>query len=106
MHMHSLNAAVPRTVLLTMAMLCAPVALADAEYNPVARQPVSQRSTVPAPTRLSVIVKLRSEAAGATVAKLSNGVDRTAALAKRTGLALSLRREISARIVASSVGSW
>ena len=101
MHMHSLNATVPKTVLLSLAMLGAPLALADTEYNPVTRQQASQVLAPPAST-LSVIVKLRSEAAGVT-AKLSNGVDRTAALAKRTGLALSLRREISDRLVASSV---
>src|SRR5688572_19098387 len=103
MHMHSLNAAVARTVLLTISMLCAPVALADAEFNPVARQPVSQLSTALPAASLSVIVKLRNEAVGATVAKLASGVDRAAALAKRTGLKLSLKREISERMLASSV---
>jgi serine protease len=100
MHSHSLHATVPRTVLLTMAMLCAPMALADTEYNPVAHPP--QLSTAQPAARLSVIVKLRDEAAGVT-AKLTNGVDRTAALAKRTGLALELKREISSRMLASTV---
>ena len=94
MHSHSL--------LLTMAMLCAPVALADTEYNPVARQPVAQLSTAQPAARLSVIVKLRNETTGVT-SKLTNGVDHTAALAKRTGLALELKREISSRMLASTV---
>ena len=46
-------------------------------------------------SKLAVIVKLRGDGAGAAIAKLANGADRTAALAKRTGLALSLKREIS-----------
>ncbi len=94
MHMHSLKAAVLSTVLLTM---CA-AAFADTEYNPVAREPVQ----VP-DASLAVIVKLRSEGAGAAMAKLTNGVDRTAALAKRTGLALQFRREISERMLAGKI---
>ncbi len=49
-----------------------------------------------------VIVKLRKDGAGAAIAKLSNGTDRTAALAKRTGLALGLKREISESMLAST----
>ncbi len=98
MHMLSLKAA-----LLTAAMLCASHAQAESEHNPVARQPaapVSQASY----SSISVIVKLRAEGAGGTIAKLSNGTDRSAALAKRTGLTLTLRREISDSMFASTVG--
>jgi serine protease len=101
MHTHSRNAAVATTVLLTMATLCGP-ARADGEYNPVARPPDAQ-SAPQLPTSLGVIVKLREETTSSAAGKLANGVDRTVALAKRTGLALTLRREISARLVASSV---
>jgi len=50
-----------------------------------------------------VIVKLRSDGAGAAMAKLSNGTSRTEALAKRTGLALQFRREISDRMMAGNI---
>src|SRR6187551_1353276 len=96
MHSHSFRATVFRTVMLTM---CAPLALAATEYNPVARQPVASVATA----KLSVIVKLRSDGVGAALAKLSNGVTRAEALAKRTGLALQFRREISDRMMAGNI---
>jgi serine protease len=101
--MHSFKAAVSLTVLLTTALLCAPVAQAESEFNPVTRQPVAPASQA-SPTSISVIVKLRDDGAGAAISKLSNGSDRSAALAKRTGLALSLRREISNSMFAGKVG--
>ena len=99
MHMHSSKPAVFATVMLTMALLHAPAALAAAEHNPVAREP---RASAP-DTNVAVIVKLRKDGAGAAMAKLANGADRTAALAKRTGLTLGLRREISDTMLASTV---
>jgi serine protease len=97
--MHSLRAKVLRTVLLTTFVLCAGIALADTEHNPVAREP---RSTSATPT-LAVIVKLRRDGAGAAISKLTNGSVRSAELAKRTGLALAFKREISDRLLASSI---
>ena len=96
MHFHSLKSTVLSAVMLTM---CAHLALAATEYNPVARQPVAQAAA----DNLSVIVKLRSDGAGAAMAKLSNGATRTAALAKRTGLTLQFRREISERMLAGNI---
>ena len=96
MHLHSLRATVLRAVMLTMS---APLAQAATEYNPVARQPVANVAAA----NLSVIVKLRSDGAGAAMAKLSNGTSRTEALAKRTGLALQFRREISDRMMAGNI---
>jgi serine protease len=89
-------------ILLTIAAWSAPSALADGEHNPVAREPRAPAGMADA-TSLSVIVKLRVDVAGAAVAKLANGTDRAAALAKRTGVALSLRREISETLLASNV---
>ena len=75
-------------VLLLVALAQAPVATADSEHNPVARETRVQET----PANLGVIVKLRKDGAGAVIAKLGNGSDRTAALAKRNGLALVLKR--------------
>ena len=69
------------------------------EFNPVAREP----RQAPSAETLGVIVKLRGNAAGAAIMKLSAGADRTAALAKRTGLAMSLKREISDALLASTI---
>ncbi len=85
-------------VLLSIAIVQSPTALADSEYNPVAREIRNAQATT-----LGVIVKLRKDGAGATIAKLATGTERTAALAKRTGLALALRREISDVMLASTV---
>jgi len=85
--------------LLSIALAQSTAVLADNEFNPVAREP---RSTE-APGTLAVIVKLRADGAGAAMAKLSSGTDRAAALAKRTGLPMQLRREISDRMLAGSV---
>jgi serine protease len=69
------------------------------EYNPVSHEP----RAASAATTLDVIVKLRSDGAGAAIAKLATGADRTTALARRTGLKLSLKREISDSMLASSI---
>ena len=75
-----------------------PLTAGATEHNPVAREPL-QTDTI----RLDVIIKLRKNAAGAGLAKLSNGTDRAAALASRTGLKLTLKREISDSMLASSI---
>ena len=95
MHQQSLMA----SLLLSFALLQSPAALADDEHNPVAHEPRMRESTA----NLGVIVKLRKDGAGAAIAKLGNGADRTAELARRTGLALGLRREISDFMLASTV---
>jgi serine protease len=94
--MNSLTSA----VLLSIAMLCARAAYADPEHNPVAREPRGHGAFA---STLPVIVKLRQDGAGAAIAKLSGGNDRMTALAKRTGLGLSLKREISDRLLASTI---
>lgn len=71
------------------------------EYNPVAHEPRS--AAAPEARTLSVIVKLRKTGAGASLMKLSTGADRVTALAKRTGLAMSLRREISDAMLANTI---
>ena len=76
-----------------------PAVLLAAEHNPVAREP-----RMPAARhQLDVIVKLRPEASSASNQKASTVSDRGAALARRTGLAVLLKREVSASLLASSV---
>jgi serine protease len=95
MAQHSLIA----TVLLSIALVRSVAALAATEHNPVAHE-TRQRE---ASANLAVIVKLRKDGAGAAISKLSNGTERAAALAKRTGLVLGLKREISDSMLASTV---
>jgi serine protease len=71
----------------------------DTEFNPVAREPRAAAAAVPA----GVILKLRGDGAGALLAKLATGPDRTEAIAKRTGLRMTLRREISDTLLATTV---
>src|SRR5215216_1448998 len=82
-----------------IALLCAGTALADSEHNPVAREPRAAMAT----RTLPVIVKLKSDGSGAAIAKLSNGGARATELSKRTGLTLAFKREISERLLASSI---
>lgn len=72
---------------------------AAAEYNPVAHEPPQAVSS----QSLGVIVRLRKNSEGAALMKLSSGTDRVAALAKRTGLGLNLRREISDQMLANAI---
>jgi serine protease len=72
---------------------------ADTEFNPVAREPANSQTTA----SVGVIFKLRPDGAGASISKLSTGSDRTRAIAKRTGLGMSLRREISEQLIATTV---
>ena len=74
--------------LLSLIAVMSAIPVTAEEYNPVPRQPRSADST----QTLAVIVKLRKNAAGATLTKMG-GSDRVAALSKRTGLALSLKRQ-------------
>lgn len=76
-----------------------PGAMSAEEFNPVAHEPPQAEAT----QSLDVIVKLRKQDAGGSLTKLSGGTERVAALAKRTGLAMSLRREISALMLANTL---
>jgi serine protease len=67
-----------------------------AEFNPVAREPRLASSS----TSLGVIVQLRRDGAAAP---LSTGRERVAALGKRAGLSMTLRREISDAMLAGTV---
>lgn len=70
---------------------------ADREYNPVAHEPRAARAEV----ELAVIVKFR--ATGDATRKLSTGAERATALAKRTGLDLGHKRDISDEMIAARV---
>jgi serine protease len=70
-----------------------------AEYNPVSRQPSPQ----PEAASLQVIVKLRPDGGSTGAQKLTSSTDRSAALARRTGLALKLRRDISEQLIATQI---
>ena len=96
MHQQSLMA----SILLTIAIAQMPGALAASEHNPVAHEPRGRETPA---NNLGVIVKLRKDGAGAAISKLADGTDRAAALAKRTGLALGLKREISGSMLAGTV---
>jgi serine protease len=100
--MNSPKTEVSPIAFLILAMLCTSLAHGATEYNPVNREPRTSRPA-DADQQLSVIVKLRQDAAGAAVTKLGNGTDRMAALAKRSGLSLGLKREISDRLLAGTI---
>jgi serine protease len=72
---------------------------AETEFNPVAREP--RHAT--AHDTAGVIFKLRGGPAGASLMKLSTGTERIEALSKRTGLDMSLKREISGSLLATTV---
>jgi serine protease len=74
---------------------------ADTEHNPVARQP--RVSSVIPGGGLAVILKVRSGVPGGASGKIAHATDEVAALAKRTGLSLSVRRQISDSMIASTV---
>jgi serine protease len=76
-------------------------AMAHAEHNPVAHPP--QSSTVAADRSLPVIIRVREAGLGGAMRKSTNAADRLAALSKRTGVALSLRREISGALIAGTI---
>lgn len=78
-----------------LAALCAPPALAATEFNPVTHQPDSRKS-------VGLIVKLRSVSSGTATQKLSSMTERSAAVAKRTGVGIALRHEIGPSLLATS----
>ena len=84
--------------LLLLGILQSLPAVAAGEHNPVAHE-----TRIRETANLGLIVKLRKDVAGAAIAKLATGTDRAAALAKRTGLALGLRREISDLMLAGTI---
>src|SRR5512147_2099068 len=86
--------------LLAAAALQAVIAARAAEVNPVAHEP----RTRPETASLDVLIKLRPEISGGAAQKLSSPVSaRSEALARRTGLAVQLKREISDRLVATHI---
>ena len=98
MHMPSRIAGPLLSLILPLMAVISTVPAAAAEYNPVAREPRSTDST----PSLAVIVKLRKNATGAALMKMG-GAGRTSALSKRTGLSLTLKREISDSMQANLV---
>jgi serine protease len=87
--------------LLFAAALSATATTQATEFNPVAHSP----GVTTDDADLGVIVKLRSDTSSAAAQKLSSSVDRGAALAKRTGVALEFRREISGRMMSMNLAS-
>ena len=87
-----------RVAFFTVLAVSAVSSAADTEFNPVAREPRQAANET-----TGVIFKLRGDGAGASIAKLSGGGDRVQAVAKRTGLAMTLKREISTTLLASTV---
>ncbi|HTU66200.1 MAG TPA: S8 family serine peptidase [Steroidobacteraceae bacterium] len=71
----------------------------SAEFNPVMQEPHVAESLGTA----DVIFKLKANGDGAAIAKLATGSDRVAAIAKRSRLGMSLRREISTSLLAGTV---
>jgi serine protease len=85
---------------LAVAVLQAVIAAHAAESNPVSHAP----RTPPGIASLDVLVKLRPDVASGLVQKLATqNSSRSVALAKRTGLAVQLRREISDRLMATHI---
>jgi serine protease len=96
MLMHSTRLA----VLMILVALGAPSVVVGAEYNPVAHPPRTEAMEAVA----GVIVKLRAAPSGTTTQKLNSMADRGARLAKRTGLAIEMRREIGPSTFATRIG--
>ena len=84
---------------LAVAALQAAIAAQAAESNPVVRQP----HTSVGAASLDVLIKLRPELFNGGVQKLGNQASRSEALARRTGLTVQLRRQISDRLVATHI---
>jgi serine protease len=86
---------------LAVAVLQAAIVAHSAEFNPVAREP----RTPPQAASLDVLIKLRAESSSG-VRKLSSPStmsDRSVALARRTGLTVELKREISDQLMATRI---
>ena len=85
--------------LLAAAALQATITVQGAESNPVAHE-----SRAPADAAsLDVLIKLRPDASAGAVQKLGQQASRSEALARRTGLAVQVTREISDRLLATHV---
>lgn len=84
---------------LAATVLQAAIVANAAEFNPVAHEAHATAQTA----SLDVLIKLRPEVATGGVQKLGNPSSRSQALARRSGLALQLKREISDRLVASHI---
>jgi len=69
------------------------------EFNSVRHEPAAQDSTA----SLDLIIKLRGETQAAGISKASTVTDRSTSLAKRTGIAIQLKRRISDTMLASHV---
>jgi len=91
-----------RIAILAIVLALQTVATAAPEHNPVVREPRTESGAADG-GKLAVIVKLRPNAAGARIAKLSNGSDRAAALSSRTGLKLAINREIHDSMLATGI---
>jgi serine protease len=77
-----------------------PILGASQEHNPVAREP--RLAAVSTAARAHVIVKLRLDVQRGTLSKQSND-QLNARIASRTGLKLTLRREISESMISTTV---
>jgi len=86
-------------VLGTLVALYAPPVLAASEHNPVVRTPNAASAE-----NVGVIVKLRPASGSSATQKLTS-TDRSQALAKRTGVGLQLKREISESTFATTFAS-
>ena len=84
---------------LAVALLQAAIVAHAAESNPVAHE---AHATTQAAS-LDVLIKLRPETSSATVQKLGNQASRSQALARRTGLDVQLKREISEHLMATHI---
>jgi serine protease len=87
--------------LVASAAFWGPLPLLAAEQNPVAREPQGASVT----GQLDLITKLRPDTAEAGSRKISGSADRGVALAARLGLAVEIRREISAELLATRVAT-
>ena len=94
MSMHSRRLAVMTTL---VALQAHPV-LAG-EFNPVRHEPSTQYATA----SLDLIVKLRRETQAAGISKSSTLTERSTSLAKRTGVDIQLKRQLSDSMLASRV---
>jgi serine protease len=85
---------------LAVAVLQAAIAARAAESNPVTHAP----HTLPVTASLDVLIKLRAEVTSSSIQKLATQASsRSAALARRTGLVVQLRREVSDRLMATHI---
>jgi serine protease len=85
---------------LALLVTAAPSLATDSEHNPVYRR---AHGVHPDDGRVEIIVKLHPDGPAGGDLKLANGRARITELAKRTGLLLGLRREISEAMLAAHV---